>query len=202
MARLLFLLVIFAIVAMTYVFMDYAKNSYKLIPITKEVNPRDPPTKAWVDFRSPSGKFEAKFPTKPQQAKERLVDPKTKEVREYDMYVSENVGSIYMVSLITFSEVRTPEEQTDLLTTVMNNMVNASKTNVLKTMNMGNFNDHKALDFSIQNGDVEIQAKAFIVDKILYVLTCVTKQINSEPTEFHYFVDSFKLTPEGNPSPK
>lgn len=202
MARLLFLLVIFTVVAMTYLFMEYAKYSYRLIPITKEVNPKDPPS-TWIDFQAPSGKFEAKFPAKPQQARQKLVDPKTKQVREYDMYVAESsVGSIYMVSLITFSDVDTPTEQTDLLTSVMNNMLESSKTNVLKAMNMGTYKGHESLDFSIQNGDVEIHAKAFIADKILYALTSVTKQINSEPTEFKYFVDSFKLKPEINLSPK
>ncbi|KIA77974.1 hypothetical protein DB43_FG00330 [Parachlamydia acanthamoebae] len=199
MSRMIFLLVILAAVAMTYLFVDYAKDSYKILPVTKEVSAAGPKT-PWLNFRSPSGKFEVKFPKQPQHATEKLVDPKTKEVREYDMYVAENeIGDVYMISLITFNEVDTPDEQASLLTSVMNNMVNASTKNVLKTMENGFFQDRQSLDFTIQNGEAEIQAKAFIVDKILYVLTCVSKKLSNAPTEFDYFVHSFQLLNEKKP---
>jgi hypothetical protein len=199
MTRLLSLLVILAVVGLTYLFVHYYQDSYELIPVTQEVNPAKAPIKPWVDFRSPSGKFQVKFPSAPQHAKEKLVDPHTKEAREYDMYAAESgLGSVYMISLITFDEVDTPDEETDLLTSVMNNMVNSSKNNVLKTMDMGSFQNQRALNFSIENGDVQIQATAFIRDKILYALTCVSKKISGMPTEFNYFLNSFKLISEEN----
>jgi len=201
MTRLLFSFLALAVVALTYLFVNYYQDTYELIPVTKEVNPANTPITPWIDFRSPSGKFQVKFPSAPQNAKEKLVDPHTKEAREYDMYAAEgSTGSIYMISLITFDEVDTLEEQTDLLTSVMNNMVNSSKNNVLGAMDMGSFQNQQALNFTIENGDAQIQATAFIRDKILYVLTCVSKKISDMPTEFSYFLNSFKLISDENSS--
>ncbi|MBS4168474.1 hypothetical protein [Parachlamydia sp. AcF125] len=196
MSRMIFLFAILAAAGVTYLLVDYAKDSYEVLPITKEVNPASAEI-SWLNFKSPSGKFEAKFPKQPQHATEKLVDPKTKELREYDMYAAEDSsGDVYMISLITFNEVDTPEEQAPLLTSIMNNMVNASTENVLKSMENGFFQHLQSLDFTIQNGEVEIQAKAFIVDRVLYVLTCVSKKLDHSPTKFDYFVNSFHLLNE------
>ena len=93
----------------TFVTLYFAKDSYKILPLEEEkpdvtlevYNFQD-----WKEFSSPDGEFNVLFPTLPQHAKENLTDPKTNEVRKYNMYVAEkNDGTIFMISLISFPDM-------------------------------------------------------------------------------------------------
>lgn len=147
----------------------------------------------WHEFSAPLSKFKVLLPVLPQHGTDTLDDPKTLEKRAYDLYVSEKEdGTIFMISLITIMN-GTPKVDEKTLTAVMNDILAASPDNKLKIMKMGTYKQYPALDFSIENGQVNIDGKAFLVGNTLYLLTSVSKLVNYKKQEFEFFVNSFQL---------
>lgn len=150
----------------------------------------------WHEFSPPSAKFKVLVPTPPQHATEKFEDPKTKENRKYDMYVSEaDNGTIFIISQIAMMEPTAKIDQ-NVLTNVMNDILSANPKSKLKNMQMGKYHENPSLDFSIENDQVNIDGKAFISGNTLFMLTSVAKLANYKKPEFDFFVNSFQLTPE------
>lgn len=148
----------------------------------------------WHEFSAPLAKFKVLVPVLPQHGTDTLNDPKTQETRKYDIYVSEkDDGTIFMISMITMMNGEAKLDK-NTLTTVMNDILAASPNNKLKIMKMGTYKQYPALDFSIENDQVNIDGKAFLVGNTLYLLTSVAKIINYKKQEFEFFVNSFQLS--------
>lgn len=149
----------------------------------------------WHEFIPPNGKFKASFPSLPQHATQKLEDPKSKESRQYEMYVSEmENGTIFMISLITMLDPQKGKIDEEVLKTVINDIVSTNPNSKVKQMKMGTYLDNPAMDFSVENGVVTIDGKAFIIGNTLYLLTSAAKIDSYKPNEFNYFLKSFKLT--------
>ena len=176
------------------------KDSYMLLPL-KEQQPTNLTAfnfQDWHEFTAPSGNFKVLFPALPQHATENVDDPKTKEKRKYDMYVSQqDNGTIFMISRITFPDLGSKEESNEILKQIMNDMVASNPSNKLSMMQEGDYKGHPSIDFSIENGELTIDAKTFIVDDTLYILTRIVKSQNYTRDEFLFFVNSFELIPSG-----
>lgn len=150
----------------------------------------------WHEFTPPSGKFKVLFPSLPQHAQEKLGDPKTKEPRQYDMYVSEkDNGTLFMISLITLLDTNKKKLDESMLSGIIDNMLSASPNSKVKNMRMGSYRDYPSIDFSVQNEQVNIDGKAFLVNNTLYILTAISKLSNYHREEFDFFINSFQLTP-------
>lgn len=148
----------------------------------------------WHEFAAPLAKFKVLVPVLPQHGTDTLNDPKTKETRKYDIYVSEkDDGTIFMISMITMMNDEAKLDE-NTLKTVMNDILAASPNNKLKIMKMGTYKQYPALDFSIESDQVNIDGKAFLVGNTLYLLTSVAKMINYKKQEFDFFVNSFQLS--------
>jgi hypothetical protein len=153
----------------------------------------------WHEFTPPSEKFKVLVPTLPQHATEKIGDPKTKEARIYDMYVSQKEnGSIFMISLITLLDNPNKSLDEKMLASVVDNMLTASPNTKVKLMQMGQYKEYPAIDFSIENEQVNVDGKAFLVGNTLYLLTTVSKQNDYNRKEFEFFANSFQLMPAGN----
>ena len=154
----------------------------------------EPNFQLWHEFKSPAEQFKVLLPTLPQHATDKIVDPKTKEPLQYDMFVSEEEnGTLYMISIITMMEGTETTIDENLLTTVMNDMLASTPEGKLKKMKMGKHKDHSSIDFSIENGQVIIDGKAFLVDQTLFALTSVAKKEAYQKQKFDFFVNSFQL---------
>lgn len=148
----------------------------------------------WHEFSPASEKFKVSFPVLPQHATESLVDPKTKETRQYDMYVSEkDNGTIFMISLITMLENSQAKINDEVLKNVIDDLVSTNPHSKIKSMKMGSYREYPAMDFSIESDKVNIDGKAFIVGNTLYLLTSVAKVEDYKSSEFDYFMNSFQL---------
>lgn len=153
--------------------------------------------KRWKDFSSSTGNFKVQFPSLPQHANEILKDPKTKEKKDYDMYVSEgDHGNIYMINVITFMENKHPLNEEVALKGIVNDMLSANPNSTMKRMDMATFQKAKAIDFSIEKDQTTIDGKAFIVGKKLYVLSHVAENSKHQPEDFNFFVNTFQLLSE------
>lgn len=147
----------------------------------------------WHQFTvSPS--FEVQFPTLPQHATEKIEDPKTKEPRQYEMFVSEkDNGTIFMISIIKLLDVSKAKIDQSALSNVMSDMLNSTPNSKLKDMKMGSYKQYPSIDFSIENDQINIDGKVFLVNNTMYVLTSAAKMGVYKPQESKYFFDSFEL---------
>ncbi len=202
MSRIPFFLVILFVVIAGLMAWRFGKESYKILPVESPATAlHEEKFETWHEFNAPSSNFKAKLPILPQHATERLTDPKTKNVRDYDMYVSEKEnGTIFMISLITFLDKSSTYNPDMLLTNIMNDMVAANANNKLKYQKMGSYQGHRSLDFSIENDQATIDVNAFIVDSTLYLLTMISKAEHHNPEEFKYFINSFELKTKPAPA--
>lgn len=162
-------------------------------PIVAQKQP-EPEFQNWHEFTPPNGKFKVLLPTLPQHANEKLEDPKTKEPRQYEMYVSEkDNGTIFMISMITMLDNKNAQINEDILKKVINDLLATNPDSKVKKMDMGSYREHPAMDFSIENGPVNIDGKAFIMGNTLFLLTSAAKHENYQHQEFDFFINSFQL---------
>lgn len=151
----------------------------------------------WRDFTAPSGKFKVSMPSLPQQAAQRIEDPKTKGPRNYDMYLSEdNQGSLYLISIITMLDNPNAKIDDAVMTTVINDLLAKNPDSKVKKMEAVKFKDFPAMDFSIESNQVNIDGRAFLAGNTLYVLTYAAQPNNYNEKNFKTFTNSFQFTPE------
>jgi len=157
----------------------------------------------WHEFASPTEQFKVLLPSLPQHATDKIADPKTKEPLQYDMYVSEEEdGTLFMISVITMKEGTKAKIDENLLTTVMNDILASTPQGKLKKMKLVTYKGHPAIDFSIENGQVIIDGKAFLVDQTLFALTSVAKIELYQKQKFDFFVNSFSTNTKKIEAPK
>lgn len=171
------------------------KNAYKLLPgSTSPTMPAPPPYADWREFVARSGKFKVLLPAVPQYAKEAVDIPNMNKKRQYEMYVSEKInGTIFLISLITYpSDVDTSNTQ-EMLHGIVEEMMGSKPGNQLISEKAETFDHYPATDFSIRNKETNIQGKAFMINKTIYLLTYIAKKADFEEGEYQHFIDSFQL---------
>ena len=151
-------------------------------------------TSDWKEFTPQSGKFKVMLPALPQHASEAVPLPSGQGMIKYDMYLSqEKDGTTYMISLIQYPDNFDTANTEELLNGVMKEMMSGSANNKLINSEKGVFRQATALDFAIQNSDVFIRSKTFLVSKTLFVLTLIDRNPQGVEELFKKFIDSFTL---------
>jgi len=150
----------------------------------------------WHEFQSPDNAFKVRMPSLPHHATENLKDPQQGS-RKYEMYVAEHNGAVYMISVITMLDAQAMKIDEQVLSSVMNELLANNPDGKVKSMNMGVFQAYPAMDFSLENKDVNIDGKAFLVNNILYLLTAVSKVNSPRADDKDFFINSFELLPAG-----
>lgn len=192
MARGLIVLIIVMLAVAGYLIVTQYQNTYKLLPrVEQQVEVA--PFSLWRPYTSDGGDFSVEFPTLPQRATDTIKDPANGEVRKYDMHVSEkNNGSIFMISLITYTGKEKLDNRT-VLQSVKDEMVASNPNNKLLSSEEGLFQTYPAISFSIENKEAHIDGKAFFVDNTLYLLSYIAKKEHYDSEEYNHFIGSFKL---------
>lgn len=148
----------------------------------------------WIDFTPTTNKFSVKLPAMPQQGKDRLTDVKTKEQKDYEMYVSKNNDTVFMVSVISFTQSNQDKTEDAILNDVIQDMVASNPANKLENVRHGLIDGHKDVDFVINNDNYVLAGRAIIANKQLYVLSALANNIEATKSpEYNYFLNSFKL---------
>lgn len=191
MNRFLVYLVILGVLLAVFLSTYYAKDSYELLPVNTTLNENpEPLDKSWFQYESPKGEFTVSMPLLPQTATQDIQDPKTAEVRHYEMYVAQtDDGTIYMISVITLPS----QPNQDTLTKIMNDMVAANKGNKLNSSKIGLYQGMTSLDFTIDKDQHFIEAREFINGNTIYLLSTISKVEYKNKSRFNYFINSFKL---------
>lgn len=214
MSRTLSILIAAIVLLGAFLFIRNMMDSHKTTvvdPTTQQMSdePADPSLEIkqishyenWKEFTPPNGNFKVLFPILPQHAADKILDPRTREPRKYDMYVAANApGTVFMISAITFPNGIDERDQEDILSGIVNEMLARNTDNKLKMMEKGNFRNFRSTDFSIENGDITLGGKAFIKDNTLYVLSVIAKRGSFDVRDFDFFVNSFDLVNDQNHS--
>lgn len=192
-----FLLALFATVALVLIILSviFFKDSYRVLPIGNS-DPRLMPLFAdWQEFDAPKEGFKALFPTMPQHAAQTVRDPKTDQLRKYDMYVSERSnGTIFMVSVIEFPGYTGSLE--DLKKTIINDLLVSNPQNQLKSMTVGMYQLFPTIDFVITNRMTTINGRTFSDGNVIYLLSGIFTNAFLNQEEYDHFINSFEwMTP-------
>lgn len=189
-----FILVVLLIALLLYV---YGKNV-----LTNIASPKTdayvestlvPSHDTWIQYTPLSKKFDSKFPATPQHATDRLIDEKTKELKQYEMFISESNGKVFMISVISFLNDDKVKDEETTLKNIIDDMVAAKSGNKLEKIQYGMYEGHKDAEFLITNNAYALTGIAFIDKNQLYVLTSLSSSPKESKNEFDYFVKSFKL---------
>lgn len=147
----------------------------------------------WHEFSPPDKKFTVLLPTIPQHAADNIKGTE-KGDKKYEMFVSQkNDGSIFMITLITFKDPEKTKDREALLRELMDDMVNRNSKNKIKNISTGKFKDYDSLDYSFGNADTHVDAKSFLVDETVYILTRAVSSKNYTADEYKFFVNSFDI---------
>nr|WP_166157443.1 hypothetical protein [Neochlamydia sp. AcF84]NGY95657.1 hypothetical protein [Neochlamydia sp. AcF84] len=165
-----------------------SKNSYN-----ENSSVSEPILEGWIDYIPASKSFISKFPTLPQHATDRALDSKTKESKQYEMYVSENNDHVFMISVISFLDVNKIRDGEKVLKKVVDDMVVSNPGNRLEKFQQGSLEDIKNVEFLITNESYTIKGHAFLAKNKLYVLSVLSKSVAEPSAEFEYFFKSFKI---------
>lgn len=194
MKRSLVYLILLAMVSAVFIWFYFIKDSYEILPLTAGNGQSEAFKDVWFDYEAPAKEFKVSLPLLPQTATQDLPDPKTGEVRHYEMYVAQtNGGTIFMISLITFPKEMDETVKSSTLKNMMNDMVSANPNNKLKTESSVSYAGESAIDFTIESESTLIQAREFFKGQTLYLLSLITKKDRPEKNHFEQFIQSFKI---------
>lgn len=148
----------------------------------------------WRKFTPRSGLFEVLVPGNPQYVKDYLPIPNTDLKKRYDIYVSEKVdGTTFLINVISYPadyEIKSSKE------TIHQNIeeLKSNRTNnPLNTLWEEMLADGKSLNFAFENQDYRIQGHSIHDDRIIYLLSYISKKETFDDDEYEYFIRSFKL---------
>lgn len=172
--------------------LTHGVDRYSLVPFNppKELNVNA--LQEWQDFKSDKG-FNAKFPLAPQQVQDIIRDKKTKEVRHYDMYVSQDPeGKNYTISVITFVDNPQKLNNDEVMRKVVMEMVDRKEGSALTKMDKSKIDGRDGFDFRIDGKKSAIEGTIFMMGPRVYVVSEVLPEGQSSQ-EFKFFRNSFHM---------
>lgn len=171
--------------------MYFLKDSYRLLPIAGSSPDLVSEFAAWQLFKAPKGAFEAKFPSPPQSAFQNVRDPKTGQLRHYEMFISEKEnGTIFMVNVINFPDYK--ESLEPLKKTIINDLLISNPQNELKSMEVGTYHLFPTIDFVIAGPQNTVNGRTFSDSAQIYLLAAIFNNSSYNIEEYNYFLNSFQ----------
>jgi hypothetical protein len=157
----------------------------------------------WKEFVPRSKLFKVLLPSQPQYAKDIVDIPGTDQKRRYDMYASEKIdGTLFLISVITYPPEFDTSFTEDIIKQTIDELKRSKPDNKLTKLRDNAFKAQRSFDFSLDSGEFHVEGKAFMVDKIVYVLSYITRINDFDPTEYQHFIDSFELLDKQESSDK
>jgi len=149
----------------------------------------------WKEYNPNNGKFTAMLPSLPQHAADSVALPSSQGFIKYDMFLSqEKDGTTFMISMIQYPNEYDTSRPMDLLDNVQKELMFGNVHNKLKSSTRGMYQEFPSIDFFIENNELVIRSKAFLVEKTLYVLTLIDRTPLDIEEHFGKYVESFHLT--------
>lgn len=187
MTRVVLLLLTLAVLGGAgFLIYNSTENSHQSLETSKLPN-----FEKWHEYSSPQ--FHVLFPALPHYARERAPVQNSKEVSDYQMFVSlGDDGSVYSINIISFMH-RDVNVEGEFLQNYMEGILKQNPDNEIKDIRKSIFKSLKALDFNVDSKEITVYGKAFLDGKDLYILTITTKPEFFNRREFEFFLNSFEL---------
>lgn len=147
---------------------------------------------SWKEFVPSSGLFKVKLPSEPQYARDYIPIPDSDKKRRYDMYASEKIdGTLFLVTMISYPDDADNSLPENILRQTVDEFMRSKPDNQLSKL-QNSLDKENSLDFSIESKDFHIEGRIFLEGKIVYNLTYISRIDSFDPSEYQYFIDSFK----------
>lgn len=148
----------------------------------------------WSEFESTVTGFRVLLPELPSHNQEDVTLPDGESTVRYHVYLCEaRGGSTFMVSVMRYPDQFSLAEPSDLLQSVVNEMIASNAGNEIDEMENIRFLGQEAIEFALTNKDILIRSRAFLFGKSLYVLTLIDRDETFTKKEFEAFTGSFQL---------
>lgn len=146
----------------------------------------------WVQFESEKAGFKISFPNDPQQESKQVVIPNTGKVLDYEEITSEEKGKInYSVNHMDIPRKWKLAGNATILKYALDAVVkNSEKTELIDkefTMHQG----HRALDFTLKQGENEVKGRMIVIGNTLYKMMVSYPPSRAEEMATNPFLDSF-----------
>lgn len=173
------------------------KDAYKLLPMKAEPTLEVSPFADWREFEAKAGKFKVFLPVVPQYIKEAVAIPNTDLKRRYEMYIAQEPNdTIFMINLITYPNEIDTKDVRQTLHDLVDEMKASKPDNKLVEIKDNTYQDYPAVDFTLANPEFEVKGKAFMIDKMVFVLDYISRKENFALEKYDFFMNSFKLEPK------
>jgi hypothetical protein len=157
-------------------------------------------SEGWVQYYSMTRGFTVNFPDQPQEEVKQLEIPDSGKVLDYqEVSIQPKKDVLYSVSYMELPSKWRWAGSNTLLKGALDLYVKYNPI-VSEVLNREIFlyQNHRALDFHLKQGDNEVQGRFVLVDNTLYKLTVVyPSSLREDVKEGQPFLDSFDLHPKG-----
>jgi hypothetical protein len=154
----------------------------------------------WVQYYSMTRGFTVNFPDSPQEEAKQLEIPDSDKVLDYQEVSTQlKKDVVYSVSYMELPSKWRWAGSNTLLKGALDLYVkhNSVMSEVLNR-EIFLYQNHRALDFHLKQGDNEVQGRFILVDNTLYKLTVTyPSTLQEDVKEGQPFLDSFDLHPKG-----
>jgi len=171
-------------------------EGFRESPIVKESEEKIHDYENWVEYTSKLSHFQAYFPEQPQaKAKAIPISGEDNVDAGLNIFVSELPDqSTLMIKVTRFPNIYKVKDVKFQLDETMNAILNANKRNVLRDFDPTTWQEHQALNFSIQNQEIRIMAKSIYANHAIYTLVYAAMIDQFDPEVFEKFLERFVIT--------
>lgn len=148
----------------------------------------------WKSLTEPKNSFSVSFPTEPEHIEQRIDIPRSDLSISYNTYISEpNEDAVYVVSVWNYpSEIDMSKPEVNLQDG-FSGMLSALPGSEVVSMQKGEQQGFKTLDFLVKNDDIFFQGRLILVYNTLYQVFAVYKEEVMLTQDYNHFINSFQL---------
>ncbi|MCP5470349.1 MAG: hypothetical protein H7A36_07600 [Chlamydiales bacterium] len=152
------------------------------------------PAPQWKTLTETKSGFSAMFPSEPEHIEQKIDIPKSDLSINYNTFISEpNENVVYVVSVWNYpAEIDMSKPEVNLQDG-FGGMLSALPGSEVISMQMGEQQGFKSLEFLVKNDDIYFQGKLILVHNTLYQVFTVYKDKAMMTENYGRFIDSFKL---------
>ena len=154
----------------------------------------------WIQYYSMTRGFTVHFPNNPQEESKQLTIPDSSKVLNYEEISSQQTKDVlYSVSYMELPSKWRWAGSNTLLKGALDLFVkyNPVQTEVMEKEILL-YQNHRALDFHLKQGDNEVKGRFILVDNTLYKLTVIyPSSLREQVQQGGPFLNSFDLHPKG-----
>jgi uncharacterized RDD family membrane protein YckC len=158
-------------------------------------------TNGWMQYYSMTRGFSVNFPNDPKEQSKQLEIPNTDKILNYEEISSQQTKDVlYSVSYMELPGKWRLAGSNTLLKGALDLLVKYSpeKGQVVVDRELIIYQNHRALDFHLKQGDNDVSGRFILVDNTLYKLTVVyPSSLSKEVQDGNPFLNSFDLHPKG-----